>query len=65
MASRSASGFSGHYNPQQWGAVNNVSPNSVSMAGEHRQIGQSSRIAQLAPRPVGPDGEREPKLATT
>lgn len=57
MASRSASGFSGYYNPQQWGAVNNVSPNSMSMAGEHRQTGQSSRTAHLAPRPVGPDGK--------
>lgn len=55
MASRSASSFSGRYNPQQWGAVNNVSPNSMSMAGEHRQTNQSSRTAHLAPRPVGPD----------
>lgn len=56
-ASRSASGFSGHYNPQQWGAVNsvNISPNSMSMAGEHRQTSQSSRTTHLAPRLVGPD----------
>lgn len=60
MASRSASGFGGHYNPQQWGAVNSVSPNSMSMAGEHRQISHSSRTAHLAPRPVGPDGKGEP-----
>ena len=57
MASRSASGFSGHYNPQQWGAVNNVSLNSMSIAGEYRQTSQASRIAHLAPRPVGPDGK--------
>ena len=49
MALRSASGFSGHYNPQQWGAVNNVSSNSMSMTGEHRQT------SHLAPRPIGPD----------
>lgn len=60
MASRSASGFSGHYNPQQWSAVDNVSPNSMSVAGEHRQTGQSSRISHLAPRPVGPDGKGKP-----
>lgn len=49
MALRSASSFSGHYNPQQWGAVNNVSSNSMSVAGEHRQT------SHLAPRSVGPD----------
>ena len=49
MASRSASGFSGYYNPQQWGAVNNVSSNSMSMTREYRQT------SHLAPRPVGPD----------
>lgn len=65
MASRSASGFSGHYNPQQWGAVNNVSPSSMSMAGEHRQTRQPSRTVNLAPRPVGPDGKRELYLART
>ena len=65
MASQSASAFSGHYNPQQWGAVNNVSPNSMSMAGEHRQTNQSSRAAHLAPRLVGPDGKRTPHLART
>lgn len=63
MASRSAPGFNGHYNPQQWGAVNSVSPNSISMAGEHRQTSQSSRTAHLAPRPVGPDGKEESYLA--
>lgn len=63
MASRSGSGFSGHYNPQQWGAVNNVSPNSMSMAGEHRQTSQSSRTAHLAP--VGPDGKGESCLTRT
>ena len=62
MASQSASAFSGHYNPQQWGAVNNVSPNSMSMAGEHRQTSQSSRTAHLAPRLVGPDGKGIPHL---
>ena len=65
MASRSASSFNGHYNPQQWGAVNGVSPNSISMAGEHRQTSQLSRTAHLAPRPVGPDGMEEPHLAKT
>ena len=49
MASRSASAFSAHYNPQQWGAVNNFSSTSLSMAGEHRQT------SHLAPHPVGPD----------
>ena len=56
MASRSAPGFSGHYNPQQWRAGNNRSPNSMSIAGEHRQTSHSSRIAHLAP--TGPDGKR-------
>ena len=65
MASRSASAFSGHYNPQQWGAVNSISPNSISIAGEHRQTSQSSRTAHLAPRPVGPDGKEEHYLAIT
>lgn len=63
MASRSASGFSGRYNPQQWGAVNNVSPNSMSITGEHRQTSQSSRTAHLAPRSVGPDGKEERYMA--
>ena len=63
MASRSASAFTGQYNPQQWGAVNEASPNSISLAGEHRQISQSSRTAHLAPRPVGPDGKHAPYLA--
>ena len=57
MASRSASTFSGHYNPQQWGVVNSASPNAMSMAGEFRQTSQSSRTAHLAPRLVGPDGK--------
>ena len=65
MASQSASAFSGHYNPQQWGVVNNVSPNSMSMAGEHRQTSQSSRAAHLAPRLVGPDGKGIPDLDRT
>ena len=65
MTSRSASAFTGQYNPQQWGAVNNVSPNSISMAGEHRQISHSSRTAHLAPRPVGPDGKEPPYLTRT
>ena len=64
MASRSASGFTGHYNPQQWGTVNSVSPNSMSMAGEPRQTCQSARTVHLAAhcRPVGPDGKPEPYL---
>ena len=62
MASRSASTFSGHYNPQQWGVVNSASPNAMSMAGEHRQTSQSSRTAHLAPRLVGPDGKGNPYL---
>ena len=63
MASRSASTFSGHYNPQQWGAVNSASPSSMSMVGEHRQISQSTRTAHLAPRLVGPDGKEGSSLA--
>ena len=57
MASRSASTFSGRYNPQQWGVVNSASPNAMSIAGEYRQTSQSSRTAHLAPRLVGPDGK--------
>lgn len=53
MALRSNSSFSGTYNPQQWGPVNNVS--QMSSAREHRRA-QSSRVVALAPRPVGPDG---------
>ena len=62
MASHSASTFSGHYNPQQWGVVNSASPSAMSMAGEHRQTSQSSRTAHLAPRLVGPDGKGNPYL---
>ena len=60
MASRSPSTFSGHYNPQQWGAVNSASPNSMSIAGEHRQTSQPSGTVHLAPRLVGPDGMERP-----
>ena len=68
MASRSAPGFSGHYNPQQWRAGNNRSPISMSIAGEHRQTSHSSRMAHLAP--TGPDGKRgiylvKPQLTET
>lgn len=55
MAFRSQAGFSGAYNPQQWGPVATGSPSSSS-AGDHRQA-QSSRPLALAPRPVGPDGK--------
>ena len=54
MAQRSQSGFSGTYNPQQWGPLSNGSPSSSS-AGDHRRV-HSSRVVALAPRPVGPDG---------
>jgi len=54
MALRSQASFSGTYNPQQWGPLNNRSPNSSS-AGDHRPA-RSSRVVALAPRPVGPDG---------
>ena len=54
MALRSQPGFSGTYNPQQWGPLSNGSP---SASGDHRQA-RSSRVMALAPRPVGPDGKR-------
>ena len=55
MALRSQAGFSGTYNPQQWGPVIHPSPHSGG--GEHRQATPSSRTASFAPRPVGPDGK--------
>ncbi len=58
MALRSHGSFSGTYNPQQWGPVGNGSALPLS-TGEHRQA-QSSRVAALAPRPVGPDGMVNP-----
>ena len=58
MALRSQNSFTGVYNPQQWGPLNNASPAS-SVAGDQRQ-GQSARVVVLAPRPVGPDGMQAP-----
>ena len=44
--------FSTQYNPQQWGPMNNASPQSAVQSSQHQ------RVIALAPRPVGPDGRR-------
>lgn len=61
MVHRPPSAFNTAYNPQQWGPVRSGSspaPNSSSRpASIIRQPNQSTRVAVLAPRPVGPDGK--------
>ena len=51
--------FSTAYNPQQWGPLNatsSPSPNSASASMGPRHPSQTTRVALLAARPVGPDG---------
>ena len=60
MVHRAPSAFNTAYNPQQWGPVRSGSsptPNSTSRPPSIRQPNQSTRVAVLAPRPVGPDGK--------
>lgn len=57
MTLRSAAGFATAYNPQQWGPLNNTSPNSGSISANRASLPPSSRVTALAPRPVGPDGQ--------
>jgi len=57
MAFRSTVGYATAYNPQQWAPVSNNSPSSSSTATNHARLPQFSRVATLAPRPVGPDGK--------
>lgn len=60
MVHRPPSAFNTAYNPQQWGPVGSGSsstPDSTSRPASIRQPSQSTRVAILAPRPVGPDGK--------
>lgn len=60
MAHRATTSFNAAYNPQQWGPVSGgptPSPSSSSRTMAIRQP-QITRVAVLAARPVGPDGER-------
>ena len=60
MASRSATAFSGQYNPQQWGPISSQDNSPFAEAGSsfaamHTQH-LSMRTTTLAARPIGPDG---------
>lgn len=60
MVHRPPSAFNTAYNPQQWGPVisgSSSTSNSGSRPASIRQPNQSTRVAVLAPRPVGPDGK--------
>ena len=56
MAVRSATGFSGSYNPQQWGRSGYENTNSFSTAAALQSHQSSIRTTTFAPRLQGPDG---------
>ena len=56
MAVRSATGFSGTYNPQQWGRPGYENTQSVPTAVAFQSHQSSIRTTTFAPRLQGPDG---------
>ena len=57
MATRTPAAYNTPYNPQQWGSSSSSS--SSALGTRPRQL---TRVEQLAPRPVGPDGMLEGSL---